>query len=123
MVAVAPVGFDTLSVGASVTWEEYTANRIRLSTEAEGDALLFLSNTYLPYWRAAVDGEERPVLRANYAFQAVAVPEGEHEVVFWYHSPPLAAAGAVSLVAVGILLVGGVASRARRRKEGEISDG
>jgi len=108
---------------ASVTWEEYTANRIRLSTEAEGDALLFLSNTYLPYWRAAVDGEERPVLRANYAFQAVAVPEGEHEVVFWYHSPPLAAAGAVSLVAVGILLVGGVASRARRRKEGEISDG
>ena len=45
---------------------------------------MFLSDTYYPGWIVRVDGKEDTIYRANYAFRAVRVPEGEHEVVFKY---------------------------------------
>jgi uncharacterized membrane protein YfhO len=45
---------------------------------------LVLADTYYPGWRVAVNGEEQPILRANHAFRAVALPEGESHVAFRY---------------------------------------
>lgn len=64
--------------------KEYTANKVVVATKAEQDSLLMLSDTYYPEWKARVDGEEAEVLRANHAFRAVVVPEGSHQVVFYY---------------------------------------
>jgi hypothetical protein len=46
--------------------------------------LVVISQSYYPRWRAWVDGQPVPVLRANYAFQAVRVPGGEHRVELRY---------------------------------------
>ena len=35
-------------------------------------------------WKARVDGKAVPLWRANYAFQAVEVPAGRHEVTLVY---------------------------------------
>lgn len=43
-----------------------------------------LSDTYYPGWVAYVDRQPTPLLRANYAFRAVAVDAGEHTVTFSY---------------------------------------
>ena len=65
--------------------------------------MLFHSENWMPGWRAAVDGNEVPVVRAFYALQAVPVPAGEHRVELRYRSPALARTNPV--VCAGLLLL------------------
>ena len=63
------------SRGPNHTWVE-------VSTEAPG--LLMVMDPWFPGWSAEVDGRPAPVVRANYAFMAVPLPEGTHQVVLRY---------------------------------------
>ncbi len=60
---------------------------IELNVNAGGPRILVISENYHPFWHAYVDGEERPLFRANYAWKAVAVPAGEHRVELRFHDP------------------------------------
>lgn len=105
-----------------VTWIERGPNRYALRAETGGDALLFVSNPYLPYWKAFLDGREVELLRADYAFQAVALPPGAHEISIEYRSAPYEQARAVSLSALALLVIGGSFVRLRgARSKGEES--
>lgn len=67
--------------------EEAGANSVRvaLSGVAPSAELLFLETAY-PGWRARVDGEPAPIVRARGVFQSVAIPEGAREVSFIFAS-------------------------------------
>jgi hypothetical protein len=70
----------TPSRPASVEFEAFGANQIRLRVDSPSDSYLVLSEVWYPGWRASVDGALAPVLRANYAFRAVRLTPGEHRV-------------------------------------------
>lgn len=70
--------------GAFVEVARYTPNSIAFRTRAETDQLLFLSDTYYPGWKSTIDGKPTPVLMADYAFRAIPLPAGEHEVEMYY---------------------------------------
>src|SRR5205823_100810 len=53
-------------------------NSVDITTEADSPSLLVLADNYYPGWQAEVDGRVRPILRANYNQQAVALPPGKH---------------------------------------------
>jgi hypothetical protein len=59
-------------------------NRTELKVSAEAPGLLMVMDPWFPGWSAEVDGKAAPVLRADYAFMAVPVPEGSHRVVLRY---------------------------------------
>ena len=61
-----------------------TSNAITIRAASDGAGYLVLSDTWYPGWRATIDGQAVDVLRANYAFRAVAFPAGEHVVEFRY---------------------------------------
>jgi hypothetical protein len=44
------------------------------------DGFLVFSEPFYPGWRVYVDGELAPILQANYAFSAVFLKAGEHEI-------------------------------------------
>jgi hypothetical protein len=92
----------------------YGGSRIEVQVQGEG-GLLVLSEVDYPGWRATVDGEPTPVLRADYVLRAVCVPAGEHQVVFTYSSPLLKP----GLVVTGLMLLGvlgsGIGILIRRR--------
>jgi hypothetical protein len=58
----------------------YWPNAIYLTANTLTEAYLVLSEVYYPGWRAYVDGRAQAVLRANYAFRAVYLEPGYHEV-------------------------------------------
>ncbi len=62
----------------------FTAQRVDLEVEAASAALVVVAQTYFHCWRAYVDGGSVPLWRANYAFQAVEVPAGNHQVGLVY---------------------------------------
>jgi uncharacterized membrane protein YfhO len=51
---------------------------------APTDGFLFFSEPFYPERRASIDGHTVPLLRANLAFTAVAVPAGAHDVELRY---------------------------------------
>lgn len=62
----------------------YTSNRVEIRTQSTADGFLLLTDTFYPGWKAEVDGIPSEIYRADYAFRAVAVPKGNHRVVFVY---------------------------------------
>ena len=84
---------------------DYQPNRVVIETKSDSDKLLFLSDTYYPGWQAYVDGNEKKIYKADYAFRAVVVPEGEHEVVFIYQSKSFRIGLLISIISLSILLI------------------
>lgn len=62
----------------------YTPNGVIIETSSDVNSFLFLSDSFYPGWKAFVDGRQTQIYRANYAFRAVVVPGGNHQVAFSY---------------------------------------
>ena len=68
----------------------YRNSEVVIEADCAAGGYVVLNDPYHPWWFAAVDGAEAPVLRANVLFRAVAVPPGRHTVRFDFR--PLAGA-------------------------------
>lgn len=71
-------------VGGKAKIKSYKEQSVEIEMESEGDGFLVLSDTYYPGWKAAVDGSQAKIYRANFAFRAVEVPAGKHLVKFTF---------------------------------------
>ncbi len=63
---------------------------LKLKTRAQGARMLVISQNHHPNWRATVNGEPTPLVRANYLWTAVALAPGEHIVELAYRDPIVA---------------------------------
>jgi uncharacterized membrane protein YfhO len=84
----------------------YASNRVVIQTESIVPKLLFLSDAYDSGWTARVDGMPAPVYRADYAFRAVPVSAGTHEVTMTYAPRGWIWGRYLALAAAVILMVG-----------------
>src|SRR3989344_4196031 len=85
----------------------YEATDVVIQTDASCGGVLVLSDMYYPGWRVTVDAVEKNLLRVNWAFRGVYVPEGVHTVTFTY-VPVSVTAGIIGTV-VSSIIMGGVA--------------
>jgi len=74
-----------------------------ISTDCRG--FLVFADTFYPGWRVSVDKKSAPVLQANYAFSAVFLPPGTHEVRRTYRPRSLAIGSLSSFCCVCVLLL------------------
>jgi hypothetical protein len=77
---------QTLDISGWTAITKYASDCIELRTQSTKDGFLVLSDTYYPGWQAWVDGVASPIMRANYDFRALFLPQGEHTVVFRFRS-------------------------------------
>ncbi len=110
-------------VAAQVT--RYEPDELEIEVEIPAAGVLVLSDPFYPGWQAAVDGQPVEMLRANYAFRAVALPAGSHTVTMTFR-PATWRTGLVlsGLTAAVVLLGGGIAlarqrDRVQNQKEGK----
>jgi hypothetical protein len=100
----------------------YDFHHIVIETQSQFPQLLVLSDNYYPEpagWQAYVDNQPVKTYRANYAFRAVGVPAGSHQVEFRFHSRAFELGLWISLAA----LVVGVALLFVERKKPPVSRG
>jgi hypothetical protein len=114
-----PAGFRKGGSGtASII--SYKSDQVTIASEVNGSGLLFLSDSLYPGWNATVDGKPVEIMRANYAFRAVALSAGKHKVIFSYRPQGYKAGWVISLAATIILLFGGAVLIYRRRNTVEL---
>jgi hypothetical protein len=94
--------FTLLPAGAgSVAVEERRAGRARLKVRvALPAAVLSLSRTFDPNWRARLDGSELALYPADGFLAAATVPKGNHEIALQYENPAFGAGSALSLASL-----------------------
>ena len=63
---------------------QFSARRLRVEVVADAPALVVAAQSFYHCWHPYVDGKAVPLWRANYAFQALEVPAGKHEVNLVY---------------------------------------
>lgn len=72
---------------------------------SEGEDLVFFSVPYESGWSATVNGEEVEIEQVDIGFMAVAVEDGENEIVFTYETPGLKVGIILSLTGLGLWIV------------------
>ena len=90
-------------LGNEVKLWSFEENEIKMQSESKSNAMLFLSETYYPEWKAYVDGVETKIYLADGFFRAIYLPKGKHSVTFAW-SPKIFYAGA-GITLLGLLLV------------------
>ncbi len=80
---ILPDRLDKGDVGA-VEVLRYDDLRVELQARVSEESCLILADLAYPGWRAMVDGEPAPILRADGLFRAVILGPGEHMVTFAY---------------------------------------
>ena len=106
----------TDSIVPEVTLEDYQPNRLTYRfrpalRQAQGpqDAnyLVVFSEIWTEKgWKMYVDGQEQPLLRANYILRAALIPGGEHDIVMEYAPKAYKVGNTVSFVSSLIMILG-----------------
>jgi hypothetical protein len=89
--------------------------RVVVETDAARPALLVLTDSWYPGWKATVDGDEVPIHRVDYVQRGVSVPAGTHRVEFSYEPASVRAGFAVSGLALLTIAAATLLGWRRRR--------
>jgi uncharacterized membrane protein YfhO len=103
-IAGAPTGNGAAS-GTTSNFKRPNPNEITLQAHTDNTAYLVLNEAYYPGWKCYVDGQETAVVRADYAFQAVVLGPGTHQVRFVFEPRMFTIGWILSALAVVVCLV------------------
>ncbi len=102
--------------GVKIISRSFQTQQAGAEVEADAAAMVVVAQAFYPCWHAYVDGKRVALWRANYAFQALEVPAGRHEVRLVYED---AAFKAGAMISAGTLVAAGVVwlRLGKRRKQ------
>jgi len=98
---------------------DYQPERVVLEVSSRYDGILVMADSWFPGWKAAVDGRPTKILRGNLLLRAVAIPRGNHQVMFRYDPASFRLGVFMSIFAFLIAVSLGVAGPLLRRRHGE----
>lgn len=66
----------------------YSPKELKFESSNDQPGLAVFSDIYYPNgWKATIDGQEAPIIRANYVLRALEVPAGKHAITFVFDPP------------------------------------
>jgi uncharacterized membrane protein YfhO len=84
----------------------YRPNHVTVKTSQEGNGFLVLMDSYFPGWTVTVDGQERPILKANHYYRAVQLDSGQHILEFEFFPEGLKAGLVISGLSLFLIIFG-----------------
>jgi hypothetical protein len=110
--------FDSLG---RITFLSMTPPHLRYESQSSSAGLAVFSEIYYPKgWHVTIDGNEVPLLRADFVLRAVEVPAGKHIIEFNFEPRPYEIGNKVTQASSWILLLlalGSIAQSYRSKKE------
>ncbi|HZQ45890.1 MAG TPA: hypothetical protein VFC07_02665, partial [Verrucomicrobiae bacterium] len=88
------------AVPAKILSRHFEAQRIEAEVESPAPTMLVVAQSFYHLWRPYVDGKPTRLCRANYAFQALEVPAGKHQVTLIYEDRNLFYGAILSLISL-----------------------
>lgn len=73
-----------LGTGGEARIVDYQDNSVSIQTQSLGPSFLVLTDSYYPGWQVTVDAKPAMLYLTDYNYRGVAVPAGQHLVVFRY---------------------------------------
>lgn len=106
---------------ASITLTSYAPNKLVYESNTSAPQFALFSEVYYPHgWKAYVDGQLTPHVRANWILRGMIIPEGKHTVEFRYEPDAFRASQKAAMAGsfvVGLLLIGSIGFSLVKRKE------
>ncbi len=117
-----------LSKGDTIYLTSYQPNELLYRYSASGQKLAVFSEIYYPKgWKSYIDGKEATHFRVNYLLRAMILPEGDHEVRFFFEPDSYYKGNKVSLASSLLLILlialfGGkeVVSKLKKTDDGQL---
>ena len=81
---------------AKILKSTFGNDTVDIEAEADSPALVVVAQTFYHDWRAEVDGQTVPLLRANVGFQSVQIPAGKHQIHLFYQDRAFEIGAAIS---------------------------
>lgn len=97
---------ETPDSTAEIKITKYDEALIEADVTASGNNFVFIGNTYLPGWKAYIDGNQTEVYKANHGYIGIVVPKGLHKVKIEYAPTSFFIAKNVALVLSSLVLLG-----------------
>lgn len=94
----------------SIEWRENLADKKTMVVESDQPGFVFLADSFSSDWKAYLDGKKTGLLRADFNFQAVSVPDGKHLLTFKYEPKSFLTSGLISFFAAANLALLGLVS-------------
>ncbi len=69
---------------ATILSPQWSAQRVRFGVKTAAPTMVVIAQSFYHNWRAFLDGQQVRLWRANYAWQALEIPAGQHEVTLVY---------------------------------------
>jgi hypothetical protein len=102
-VQLSPENIPSNQSTATITY--YFNRTIQVKATMATEGFLVLSEKYDPGWKAYVNGRPTRIYKANYTFQALYLPKGEHVVTFAYQPTQFILGFGLTTI-TGLLLLG-----------------
>ena len=90
---------------AMVSILEDLPERLAARTTTDANGILVVTDLAYPGWKVELDGRAAPLLRSDGYLRAVALPAGEHRVVFQYRPLSVYAGAGVTFLALAVFLI------------------
>ena len=104
----------------SITLTDYQPNQLTYTFSANENKLVVFSEIWTNKgWTMHIDGQEHPILRANYLLRAAMIPAGQHEIVMRYEPKIWKVGGMISLMsslAILLAVVGAIIFSLKKQK-------
>lgn len=89
---------------------------IKIDTDLKNSSWLVWSQYWYPGWEAIIDGKQKvDVERANYIFQAVCIPEGEHVVEIIYRPDSFYLGAGITFISLAFVITFAILARAKNK--------
>ncbi len=99
-------GQSSIDSIANIKLLQHTPPYLKYESESTANGLAVFSEIYYPKgWHAFIDGNEVPILRANYVLRALEVPAGKHTIEFRFEPKPYVIGNKITMASGWILLL------------------
>ena len=99
--------FATDSIKGQIELTEYQPNKLVYSFQSDRDQLVVFSEIWTSKgWNMTIDGQDHPLLRADYLLRCALIPSGQHQIVMTYAPKAYTVGNRVQLASSLIMVLG-----------------